>query len=60
MTAELIRLDDPDITVAHLIAARANAQLGREAEARELATLALAMSPTDQIKDLLEETLDEL
>ncbi len=51
---------DPDITVAHLIAARANAQLGREAEARELATLALAMSPTDQIKDLLEETLDEL
>ncbi|MBO6557654.1 MAG: tetratricopeptide repeat protein [Pseudomonadales bacterium] len=51
---------DPDITVAHLIAARANAQLGREAQARELATLALDMSPTDQIRDLLEETLNEL
>jgi len=51
---------DPDVTVAHLIAARAYAELGKETEARELASLALTMNPNDQIKGLLEETLQAL
>lgn len=51
---------DPDITVAHLIVARANAELGNVEAARTKATQALALNPNKQIKALLEETLDSL
>lgn len=51
---------DPDVTVAHLISARAHAELGKKTEARELANLALTMNPNDQIRGMLEETLQAL
>ncbi len=51
---------DPDITLAHLIAARANAELGKQAQAKELANMALAMNPNKQVKGMLEDTLESL
>lgn len=51
---------DPDITAAHLITARAYAELGESTKAREVASLGLSLQPNDQIKGLLEDTLSEL
>jgi tetratricopeptide (TPR) repeat protein len=51
---------DPDITVAYLVIARANAELGNVEVAREEATLGLSMNPNKQIKKLLNETLNSL
>lgn len=51
---------DADITVAHLIIARANAGLGNIEIARSEASLALSLGPNNQIKGLLKETLKSL
>ena len=51
---------DPDITVVHLIIARANQELGNSEKAREQATLGLSLKPNDQIREMLEDTLDSL
>jgi tetratricopeptide (TPR) repeat protein len=51
---------DPDITVAHLMTARANAGLGNIEIARSEASLALSLRPNKKIKGLLEETLKSL
>ena len=51
---------DPDVTVAHLVMARANAQLGYVEVARTEATLGLSMNPSKQIEKLLNETLKSL
>jgi tetratricopeptide (TPR) repeat protein len=51
---------DPDVTVTHLVMARANAGIGNIDLARQHATTALSKNPNKRIKGLLEETLDEL
>ncbi len=51
---------DPDVTVAYLIQAQANARLGNTDSARSIANQALAMSPTPQIRTMLEDTLASL
>jgi tetratricopeptide (TPR) repeat protein len=51
---------DPDITIAHLMLARANAELGNRDLAEKEIDLALALKPNRQIKKLLEETLESL
>jgi len=51
---------DPDITIAHLLIARANAELGNAEAAREEATLGLSMNPNKQTRKLLNETLKSL
>lgn len=51
---------DPDITAVHLLRARAFAALGDPATARTEAERGLALSPNEQIRDLLEDTVRSL
>lgn len=51
---------DPDITVAHLIIARANLELGNSEIARQHAEQALALRPNERIREMLEKTLKEI
>lgn len=51
---------DPDATVAYLVMARANAELGNVEVARDEANRGLAMNPNKQIRKLLNETLKAL
>jgi tetratricopeptide (TPR) repeat protein len=51
---------DPDVTVAYLVMARANAELGNVDVARDEATRGLSMNPNKQIRKLLNETLKSL
>ncbi len=51
---------DPDISITHLIKARANAEMGNTDIARRHAERALELEPNGNIKGLLEELLEEL
>ena len=51
---------DPDVTVAYLVIARANAELGNIEVARKEAELGLSMNPNKQTKKLLNKILKSL
>ncbi len=51
---------DPDVTVAYLVIASANAELGNLEVARKEAALGLSMNPNKQIKKLLNAVLKSL
>lgn len=51
---------DPDVTVAYLVIARANAELGNLEVARKEAELGLSMNPNKQTKKLLNKILKSL
>jgi tetratricopeptide (TPR) repeat protein len=51
---------DPDVTVAYLVIASANAELGNLEVARKEAALGLSMNPNKQIKKLLNAILKSL
>ena len=51
---------DPDVAVAHLVIASANAELGNPKVARKEAALGLSMNPNKQTKKLLNAILESL
>ena len=51
---------DPDVTMVHLMKARAYTELGNYASAQQAASLGLSLNPNRRVRELLEKTIESL